>query len=61
MKEVLEIFNDANNLDFSDKPNYKKYIKLLCDYIMNEKKICFNDVCFDWEDKIVKIIKKIEG
>lgn len=61
MKEVLEIFNDANNLDFSDKPNYVKYTKLLCDYVMNEKKICFNDVCFDWEDKIVKIVQENGG
>lgn len=61
LKEVLEIFNDANNLKFSDKPNYKKYIKLLCNYIENKKKLSINDVCFDWENKIVKIIQENGG
>ena len=36
--EVLNIYNDAINLDFSDKPNYNKYIELLCNYFTNEKK-----------------------
>ena len=39
LKELIYIFNDASKLKFKDKPNYKKYIKILKGYIANQIKI----------------------
>lgn len=58
MKEVLFIFENVNNLGFCDIPNYNQYIKILDGYIMGKTKKHFNDIPFDWEEKMTEIRKK---
>lgn len=58
MKEVLFIFENVNNLGFCDIPNYNQYIKILDGYIMEKTKKHFNDIPFDWEEKMTEIRKK---
>ena len=55
MKEVSDIFDNSNDLGFSDKPNYNRYIDLFCNYITKETKNIPNNVYFDWDYKLIKL------
>ena len=61
MKEVSYIFDNSNYLEFSDKPNYNKYVELFCDYITKETKNHPNNVYFDWDYKLIKLLEKNGG
>lgn len=58
MEEVLLIFEEVNNLDFYDTPNYDQYIKIFDEYIIKKTKKHFYDIPFDWDEKMAEIKKK---
>ena len=55
----MSIFNNANNLDFAESPDYEKYINLLNPNKKKSKKNKAPKFLFDWEDNFKKLIKKI--
>lgn len=57
LKEVISIYNSANNLKFAQSPDYEKYINLLNPIKKNCKKDKAQKFLFDWEAKFKKIIK----
>lgn len=61
LKELLFIFNDANSLEFSECPNYDNYIYLMNNYLKNNERKTEKDILFDWERKIIQMIKPFEG
>ena len=60
-KEILFIFNDANCLNFCEIPNYDNYIYLMENYIKINTGKSKNDTLFDWDTKIIQLIKSFGG
>ncbi len=53
----MSIFNNANNLDFAESPDYEKYINLLNPNKKKSKKNKAPKFLFNWEDNFKKLIK----
>ena len=61
LEEVSNIFDNSKDLEFSDKPNYNGYIDLFSDYITKETKKDPNNVYFDWDYKLIKLLEENGG
>lgn len=59
LNEVLLIFDNVNNLNFCEEPNYNEYIKILDQYIVKKTKKHFYEIPFDWDGKISEIKKNV--
>lgn len=60
-KELLFIFNDANCLNFDEAPNYDNYIYLMENFIKINTGKSKDDILFDWDKKIIQLIKSFGG
>ena len=58
IKEIAIILNKVNKLKNIDLPNYNAYIKILKESIQNKTRKKLDDILFDWEIKIIKLIKE---
>ena len=58
IKEIPIILNNVNKLNNIDLPNYNNYIKILKESIENRTTKNLDDILFDWEIKIIKLIKE---
>lgn len=56
IKELVTIYNEVTNLGFYEKPNYNKYVDLLNNKLIKNKKKNKENFIFDWETKLLKII-----
>lgn len=61
IKEISIILNKVNKLKITDLPNYSNYIKILKDYIKKETMTNMDDILFDWDLKIIKLIQENSG
>lgn len=61
LQELLDIFNDANKLKFTENPNYNNYIKKLNKRINNEIKLNSQYNYYDWENKLINMSKKFDN
>ena len=61
IKEILTIFKMVNKLKITDFPNHDIYIKILKDYIENKTTTNLDDILFDWDNKIIRLIKENKG
>lgn len=60
-KEILFIFNDANSLEFAETPRYTNYMELLKNAIKAKTGKDPDDIKFDWDNNLSKIIQKNNG
>ena len=61
LKEILFIYNDVNCLNFCESPNYINYIYLLENYIKAKTGKASDNILFDWDEKIINLIKSYGG